>query len=415
MNSINNLIKGSLIYFPCAWLYNKNLSPGIEETKYNVDDEITVAKANGEEYESNGGAAVKSTCAMENVIIVHENHRSSGGTSAVESFINNKLSEENETNLAIEMLDTVLEAEDEDENDSVGSEINSRASSRQSIKSRDANVPAIILTREFSQAESSLTETRNLEIIDPEHIRREIGDEIDDILQQAQESIADIELGKLNETHSDDDGNVFKNRKFLSHLSDLISKSNQQTSPSQLNVQSKTVETMKHSSSAPDLQLYLDLARVKENFNDDTSVDYILSDDDDVAVPTPPPPPVFSAELFNRVATMKRRQKEEEPVEKLEVEEVESPEVDESLDKENFRDKLEKLLSAPRSRLHPPVPLPRTSLLKDSATIVEDKSERQPSPRDTNTLPPALVTATMLKQRELFDEVLKKIKKDELS
>lgn len=355
------------------------------------------------------------------MIIVHENHGSSADTSAPESVINNKLSVENEANLAIEMLDTVLEAEDEDSDET---EINSRRESSQSIKCKDADVPVMILTRDFADEKSpekSPLQTRNLEIIDPEHIRIEIEAEIDDILGRARASVADIELGKSYEIQSDDDENVFRNRKFLTHLSDLISKSGQQASP----IQSKTFERkadmpavtmLKHSKSAPDFKLLLEQGT---NFSDDTSVDYVLNNKDDDApesLTAPPPPPVFSAELFEKVATLRRKKREvEEKEEEIEQEnsikdDDEQSLEDESVNKENFRDKLEKLLRVPPSRLSmlAPVPMPRTSLINKTE---DDNHEEQPSPKESSVAAP--LTATMLRQRELFDEVLRKIRKDE--
>lgn len=405
----------------------------------NDDDEITIQRANGSgndgKYKNNEGCAIKSTCETENVIIVHEKHRS-GSTSAAESAINNKLSEEKETNLAIEMLDTVLEGEEE--SDSVETEINSRRESTQSINRKDANVPVIALTRDFSYESSpkaSPTEAKNLEIIDPEYIRSEIETVIDDVLECARASVAEIELARLNEIQSDDDDeNVFKNRKFLTHLSDLILKSNQQTSPSRLNVQSKTLgrkqssdakkeRNLKHSKSVPDFKILSDSAEEKA-FHDDTRVDYTLSDDgvsesnndvNESAEPSefvPPPAPVFSAELFGKVATLKRKEQQEEADKNIIQDDdgdTKSLE-DEPVDKENFRDKLEKLLAAPPSRLSliAPIPLPRMSLAKNPS---KDNHEQHPSTGDVIT--PLPISATMLRQRQLFDEVLKKFAKNE--
>jgi hypothetical protein len=362
------------------------------------------------------------------MIIVHENHHSEN-TSAEESFINNKLSVESEINLAIEMLDTVLEAEDK--SDSIGTEINSRRNSSQSINCKDVNVPVMVLSREISDEKSPAntpTETINLQIIDPEYILSEIEIEIDEILRIAEESV-ESRLNKLLSEKDDDDENIFKNRKFLTRLGDLISsKSNQPTSTSRKETFERKSETslgLKLSKSAPDFKLILNSIEAKEkNFNDDTSVAYILSDDEidnegeNIVEPTSsiPPPPVFSAELFERVATLKRREKvedkHEEKVEKensIEDEDTKSLE-DESVNKENFRDKLEKLLRAPPTRLSliAPIPLPRTSLIK----MIDDVDEQQPSPRETATTP-APISTTMQKQRELFDEVLRKIKKND--
>lgn len=417
------------MYFPCAWLYNlpinKTVGGTIDEITVCDDEIIIVEKTNGcvrneGGLKDNEGIAIKSTCETENVIIVHENHL---GTSATESFINNEQSVESETNLAIEMLDTVLEAEDE--SDSAEDEINSRRNSSRSINRKDVNVPVLMLTREISDEKSPAntpTETINLQIIDPNFIRSELEAEIDEILKHAQATVE----GKLNqqsEEEDEDDENVFKNRKFLTRLSDLISsKSNQKAAPKTLERKSETSPGLKHSKSVPNFKLILDSVEAKEkSFNDDSSVEYILSDDEgesnkETKESSIPPPPIFSAELFERVATLKRREKlvdkEEESEEKAENsfkaedEEAKTPE-DESVNKENFRDKLEKLLSVPPTRLSliAPVPLPRTSLIKSK----DDNLERQVSSRETATP----ISATMQKQRELFDEVLKKIKRND--
>lgn len=390
--------KGLFIYIPSAWLYNKKIDLPVEETTSN---EIT--KANDVEGNYEGQQAIKSTCETKNVIIVHENHRSSAETSAPESVINNKLSANSEADLAIEMLDTVLEAEDED---SLETEIDSRRNSSRSVKSSDTNVSVIIPLRVVP-----MNETRNLVITDPEHIRNEIGAEIDDILERA---VAQIELNEANQIQSDDDENVFKNRKFLTRLSDLIStKSNQQATPDVLSKtlerRKETVPRLKHSESAPDLKLF---EGAENGFNDDTSVAYTLSDDDEAEeAKVPPQAPVFKAELFEKVATLRKKEKkmdeEEEHENPIKDEDTKSLD-EEPVNKEDFRDKLEKLLSVPPSRLSliAPTPLPRSSLINKSA-----KDEQQPLPRDTST--PAPVTATMLKQRELFDEVLKKLKRND--
>lgn len=368
---------------------------------------------------------MKGTCETEaeNVIIVHEENRSRS-TAAVDSVINNKLGAENDANLAIQMLDFVLEAEDE------GDSISSRRVSGQSITTRDADVSAITRSGEV-YTETSPRKPLPVLAIDCEVAWKEIESEIDDILERARASVAEIEMRKSTEIQSVHDENVFKNQTFLTHLSDLISKSNQRATPS-VNVQSKTLDrrsdarqttatTLKHSKSAPDFNLILKMAEAtNSSFKDDTSVHYTLSDEEEeeeaTAAPIPPPP-VFSAELFEKVATLKRKDKTDDETvierEKPRVEVVAakeefslSLEADPS-DRENFRDKLEKLLRVPPTRLSliAPVPLPRTSLAKN------DNHEQEDAPREQYT--PAPVSATMKRQRELFDEVLKKLQPSE--
>lgn len=425
-----------LVFFPCAWYHKTNFNSqsqtadeATREAATNNVDEITIEKVNGygneRKSQSNEGAPIKGTCetGAENVIIVHEENRSKS-TAAVDCVINNKLEVENEANLAIQMLDIVLEAEDE------GDSISSRRVSGQSITAKDADVPVITLSDEVNTEKSHRNRLPPL-AIDCEIDWKEIENEIDEILERALTSVAEFEAKKSTEIQSVDDENVFKNQKFLTHLNDLISKSNQQTSPS-VNVQSKTLDrssdarqstNLKHSKSAPDFNLILKLSEAtNSSFKDDTSIHYNLSDEEDendvgAATAPIPPPPVFSAELFEKVATLKRKDKKEEETvierEKPRVEVVAATEDEsvshegDSTDKENFRDKLEKLLRAPPTRLSliAPVPLPRTSLARN------DNHEQHALPSEQYT--PAPVSATMLRQRELFDEVLRKLQPGE--
>lgn len=368
---------------------------------------------------NNETVAVKSTCETENVIIVHENLHSRSA-SGEESAINNKLSVENEASLAIEMLDTVLEAEEE--NNSVKSESYSQKVSSQSIKCEEANVPVITLAPD-ARSEKSPTVLGELEIIDREAVKTEIVE----ILRRAAEQVEEIREAQARETQSEDEASVFSNRKFLIRLNSLISKSNQLTSKA---VQSKTLErkpestnaeSLKHSKSAPSFKLMMEEANNK-SFHDDTSVDYAQSDDEDEVGRSfvIPPPPAFSAELFEKVASLKRRRMSEDAEEDkskplvvtttpAEDEDVKSLSQDESVNKEDFRDKLEKLLGAPPTRLNliAPTPQPRVSLMNNEAKHSDDKQ----SPRETTT--PLPISGTMRKQRALFDEVLKTIKRGE--
>lgn len=417
-----------LVFFPCAWYHRTNVNSqsrtpdeATGEATTNSVDEITIEKVNGyadeRKSQSNEGASMKGTCETEagNVIIVHEENRSKS-TAAVDGVINNKLGAENDANLAIQMLDFVLEAEDE------GDSISSRRVSGQSITAKDADVSAITRS-EAVYTEISPRNPLPVVGIDCEVAWKEIESEIDDILERARASVAEIETRKSTEIQSVHDENVFKNQTFLTHLNDLISKSNQRASPS-VNVQSKTLDrrsdgrqttatTLKHSKSAPDFNLILKMAEAtSSSFKDDTSVHYALSDEEEEATTAPiPPPPVFSAELFEKVATLKRKDKTDDETvierEKPRVEVVAAKEeFSVSLegdpgDRENFRDKLEKLLRVPPTRLSliAPVPLPRTSLARN------DNREQEDAPREQYTP----VSATMKRQRELFDEVLKKL------
>lgn len=415
-----------LVFFPCAWFHKKKFNSqsqtpdeATRETTTNNIEEITIEKVNY----ANEGAPIKGTCetGAENVIIVHEENPSKS-TAVVERVIDNKLEAENEAHLAIQMLDIVLEAEEE------GDSITSWRVSAKSITMEDADVPSITLPERVYTEKSNRNQLTPL-AIDCEIGWKEIENEIDDILERARASVAEIEAKKSTEIQSEDDENVFKvSQKFLAHLNDLISKSNQQSSPL-VNVQSKTLDrssdarqstSLKHSKSAPDFNLLLKLPdAANSSFKDDTSVHYNLSDeeseneDEATTAIKIPPPPVFSAELFEKVATLKRKDKKDEETvierekprdEVIEAQEGESESHEgDSTDKANFRDKLEKLLRVPPTRLSliAPVPLPRTSLAKN------DNREQQVSYSEQYT--PAPVSATMLRQRELFDEVLRKL------
>lgn len=369
--------------------------------------------SNNEGNKDNEGSAIKTTYESENVIIVHESLHNRA--SAEEISINNNLSVETETNLALEMLDTVLEAE---EINLAEREKNSPLLSNEPIC--DTKVQTVMLNRQLSDEkciENNPVETINHNVTyDSDYLR----DEIDAILEHARKTVE----GKLRmlESEDDDDENIFKNRKFLSQLSNLISKSSHQAPSPQIKpIEQKpeAVPDLKHSKSAPDLKLILDTVLIEENsFNDDTNVDYVVNDfvrnsKDDDAGSLIPPPPIFSAELFQKVATLKRTkkfdegEKAEDLIENTKDRDESEESTDETLDKENFRDKLEKLLRVPPSRLSlvPPVPLPRKSLIK-----TED--EKEASSNDIASTPTA-IGATMKKQRVLFDEVLKKIKRHE--
>lgn len=351
------------------------------------------------------------------MIIVHENLH---GRAPAEE-INNELSVETETNLAIEMLDTVLEAEYGP--NSLESEMNSQRVSLRSIN--DGIVQTALLTPQLSHEKSPEnvpTETINHDVIDDYDYVRGIQDVIDEILEQARAVVEN----KLSRLGSDDgsEENVFRNEKFLTHLSHLISKSNLQTpnEPSEaLERKPKKLPDLKHSKSAPDLKLILESAETAEksstdgtNFENTSKEEDNLKVDDGLSIP--PPPPIFSAELFEKVATLKRKKTIENEqgertvnfIETKQEDDQNESSADESVDKENFRDKLEKLLQAPPTRLSliAPVPLPRSS------NVITTKDDNQASPREISSTP-APISATIQKQREMFDEVLKKIKRKE--
>lgn len=300
------------------------------------------------------------------------------------------------TESAIEMLDTVINAEE---------------------CSTSSTIPEMELTQEFCEEQSpegSDILSKNLKH-DYECFRQEVQDVIDEILDHARATVVEMEFLRLNSAQADENDNVFRNQTFLAHLSDLISKPNPQTASSQ--DRSKTLPSskprLKPSKSVPTFEMLLNLPDFNEtSFSDDTNVEYTLNNDNEKVIP---PPPVFQAELFEKVAALKRSQEvitiaQYEPQDEERRNSLES---DKSVDKENFRDKLERLLSAPPNKLSPraPTPLPRTSLIQSLSKRSDEDQEQQP--KDSGQVHASgTISATMKKQRELFEEVLKKINKD---
>lgn len=297
---------------------------------------------------------------------------------------------------AIEMLDTVINAEE---------------ISTSSIRSD------IEIIQDFQKQTSELSLNRSKSLEDGyEWFRQDLQDLVEDILIEAQAAVDEIEFIKRSSTKTVEDDNVFKNRSFLAHLNELVSKSGQTSAQDQ----SKSLEgvhknSLTNSKSNPDLQSLMSTPEVSRTaFKDDTQVVYELEQ-------PIPPPPIFHAELFEKVATLKRTQKKnltdtpsisvaQESV--REEEKTNSPEIVEPISKENFRDKLEKLLSVAPTRLSlvAPTPLPRTSLNKD---ISKPSGEASEKPSRQVHVPAQPISATMMKHREMFDEVLKKLKQNE--
>ncbi|CRK95797.1 CLUMA_CG009254, isoform A [Clunio marinus] len=239
------MVLGIIIYFPCAWFFNNTKRDSTtqwsdEIMRENSNNVITIIESNigldcDGRHKNNEGIAVKSTCETEDVIIVQEKYNTNSTSGISNGMINNKINVENEANLVIEMLDTVLEAEDE-ENDFTETETNDRRDSSQSINTKNCFSSQTVLTTKvfelISPEEVSSNNTTKFEIFDLNVDKSDIENEINDIIKQAMATVAEIqEQRQFNEVQTDieddTDENVFRNQKFLAHLNDLISKSNQ--------------------------------------------------------------------------------------------------------------------------------------------------------------------------------------------
>lgn len=355
---------------------------------------------------------IKSNCDSENVIIIHENHANSRMTEDENAFYYIR-SDDNETHLAIDMLDTILETEEE--NKSTASEINSQTNSSSSIKCETENVPVTQLTREHVDEifmENKPNEKKNMNPVDPMRLRLDIEWQIDEILTRARES---VDAMIQSDDENCDDENIFKNRKFLSHLSILMSKSNQSN---ELIVQTldrkPATRTLKTSASAPDLKSMDSIDNEKQ----------LNCEEEPQSIPQAPPLPLaFNTELFKKISTMKRKAEEkaehDENLSELNSEHDDSLDI-EPLSKERLREKLEKILrvSPTRPSTKHPIPASRRNVINKKAPEVRaadnnNNGEKQhPLPRDAS-ITPIPISATMIKQRELFNEVLKKIKRND--
>jgi hypothetical protein len=395
-----------MVYFPCAWYFNRAIF-ALKHNNNNKSETTTIATVensgmeksakNDVNHKSNEGVVSSTTVGEENVIIVHENHNRN---IYVAPTINDRTSEENETHLAIGILDTVLENEEND--DSSCSDIEHIEKSRHSIKScTEDSTNALVIPH---NSIATLLRGENLRIIDPEVIRSEIQAEIDEILERAQDIVVnrDEHNNNNNNNNDEDDENVFQNKKFLTHLSDLISN---QSSMSAL--QSQTLQRtkksdgeknpLKHSNSAPNLK------DVEKKINEEN-----LKNDDVKFFPVIPPiQPRYNNELLEKFATLRER----EVLNEKDMDNESTASSEDSVNKDDFRERLEQLLSKPpdRSSVLRPVPMPRISINFDKSTERDEEGEAI-----SRNIPPITpISATLMRQKAIFDEVLRKIKKNE--
>lgn len=393
------------MYFACACFYKSRRQIVTKTPRNSVNNsEIVVIACDVNKSEATGSCQTI-TSVIDEITIENE----SKDVENLNVEMNQETIEENETIKAIEMLDTVLEQEDkEDELRQIS--MNQRSSFDHSQDSINVQI----------EIENKIESKENKEELDLEQIRQDIKDEIELILVQALMAIEKLEID-ISEDESEDCNNIFQNQSFLNRLSSLIG--NVKSSPKKVTTFttndnfSETRLDMKkqlnHSKSVPNLQSLNSIETNDTSYHDDTTVDYNF-DYKEKSNLNIPPAPVFNEELFERVATMKLKKKTPQTttdyVTKVDL--IDEPKDlsdsdTEALDKAAIKLKLEKLFKAPpvlRSISNKPVPLPRTSL-NNGNIIINDEN----SPKDKTMKTPS---SAMKKHKLIFNEVLKKIKKD---
>lgn len=425
---------GLFVYYPSAWLYNVPSSPPQMNINNNETSNSPACDNNNEsrsvkEVEEDvptrcdesvecSGVIIQTTWGVgreeEGVIIINELHQ----TSSSRALLDEEVRSVNDENIAIELLDTILEA---------------------AMSDHEENSECIIVKKEQVM---NADDTQSLQPLH-EVNRDEITAEIDSILERAIAQVAALqsEKVKINNAGSDDEiesENVFKNQTFLSHLNELIAKSSPKRVRESVNIttsktlsRKKSISTagkvmLRHSHSFPDLTKIPDDREVDKSFNDviETSLQVADVKNEQVEksekVPTPPPEPTTRISVSNFTATLR---KPEDELKKIDIvkkpdtaekslqsnvhenEEEDDDKSDEdsvALNRVDIRDKLEKILQSAPSRfsLIAPTPLPRTSVNNISLP-------------QTTSLPPETatpITATMQRQKFLFTEVLKNLK-----
>lgn len=339
------------------------------------------------------------------MIIVHENNLEKRAASVEESFINNvqekDVKDENdEANIAIELLDTVLEAAS-DEMANLSQSINDNFVEEIEVAETEHN-------NDYNSTENQC-ENESIKIMGNrmnDINRDEIESEIDEILRKAILSIAENEKVELdltdeNETISDSDSpeNVFQNHEFLSHLNELISKSStNQVSKTMTRRKPSTLslKVLRHSKSVPNFEVVSVKNELRDN---DNNIEMHDTDKNENKIPHPPPLPLNTeVTASSYIPRMNREKIDDESLvinkDFVEVED-EHDEEEVTVNRENIRDKLEKLLQSASLRLtlNAPIPLPRTKF-------------------DENVIPvsPEVNLDTIKsKQKLLFTEVLKSI------
>lgn len=196
------------MYFACACFYKsrRQIVPKTPRNSENNPDivEITCDMNKSEET----GSCKTITSVIDEVSIVNE----SKDVEVLNVEITQETSEENETNKAIEMLDTVLEQEDKEDE--------LRQNSMDHRKSFDSLPHSITVEIEI---EKKIDCKENEEELDLEKFRQNIKDEVELILDQALMAIEKLEIDiSEDEDENEDCNNVFQNQSFLNRLSSLI-------------------------------------------------------------------------------------------------------------------------------------------------------------------------------------------------
>ncbi|CAO1367288.1 unnamed protein product [Diamesa serratosioi] len=399
------MIIGLVMYFACACLYKSRRQIVTKTPRNSVNNPDN----DGIACELNKSEATGSCETISSVIdeVSKVNESKDNGILNVE--ITHEISEENK---AIEMLDTVLEQEDKED------ELRQKSLN---YKRKSFDNSAEFITVEI-EVENKIEPKESKEELELETLRQDIILEIELILDEAIIAIEKLETdsSEINslesdksENESEDCNNVFRNKSFLNRLSSLIGNVN----PSPKKVITFTTDENVHetrlvikkqlnySKSVPNLQCLDSIESKNSLYHDDTIVDYNYVQEKESEVNIPPAP-VFVEELFERVATMKLKKKSLQ-IPKVQVDLIDEPKdpsdsETETLDKTAIKLKLEQIFKAPpvlRIKINKPVPLPRTSLNNDNESSPKDKTVKTPS-------------SAMDKHKLIFNEVLKKIKKD---
>lgn len=330
-------------------------------------------------------------------------------TSVEEGIINNEQKkdvvkdENDEANIAIELLDVVLKAAS-DETANLSQSINDNVVEEIEVAETEHN-------NDYNGRENRYEkENENIKIMENrmnDINRDEIESEIDEILREAVLSIAENGKVKLksnlaatdeNKTITEPPENVFQNHEFLSHLNELISKSSSNQLSKTMTPRKSSVNSSKvlrHSKSVSDIRA---VSSVESELNDDKNVEMHETENDMNKNEISHPPPLPSSEEeFTPRTSVEKIDEDSHVISDIVKDELED---DVTVNREKIRDKLEKLLQSAPSRLtlNAPVPLPRTKF--DEKTILSN-----PEVNET----PQHIETIKSKQKLLFSEVLKSI------
>ena len=396
------------MYFACACFYKSRRQIVTKTPRNSVNNpDMDVIACEVNKIEATGSCQTI-TSVIDEVSIVND----SKDIEILNVEITHDNCEENETNEAIEMLDTVLEQED------IEDELRQNSLNH---KMNFDNIPDSITVKieKENKLESKESEESKEDL---EIIRQEMKQEIELIIDQALMAIANLQ-SDISEDESEDCNNIFQNKSFLNRLSSLIG--NVKPTPKKFttlitneNVPKTRIAMKKHlnySKSVPNLQYLNSIETNDKLYQDDTIVGYNYVYVEKSKVNIPPLAPVFDKELFERVATMKLKKKSLPPstdkVAKVDL--INEPKdlsdsETEILDKTAIKLKLENIFKAPpinRNKSIKPVPLPRTSLNNGNLTTINNENPLKDIKVKTNS-------TAMDKHKLIFNEVLKKIKRD---